>query len=301
MASAWGMVRGKPSNRKPLAQSGWAMRSLTRLMMRSSLTRPPDSITALACMPNGVPAFTAARSMSPVEIWGMPYFWQMNVAWVPLPAPGAPNRINLIAVLFSEFQMERPLVSGGCPSGPGPGGDRSRIACANRALAYSVGSLKDAENSPSAEDKERAHPRQIVGGVDALPGGLCTHMDRDAFAMPKHAQLLQRFGQFQGRGLQRRKVAQESRAVGVDADVAQRRGRGQGVPVRCIGHAITPPCNGRPAEVQRGLCAVEHHLDNVRVEEIGHLVDGVRRGAHHAIAAALEIQRHGGDQRRVHQ
>jgi hypothetical protein len=38
MASAWGMVRGKPSNRKPLAQSGWAMRSLTRLMIRSSET-----------------------------------------------------------------------------------------------------------------------------------------------------------------------------------------------------------------------------------------------------------------------
>jgi hypothetical protein len=38
--------------------------------------------------------------MSPVEIWGMPYFWQMKVAWVPLPAPGAPNRISLMTVLF---------------------------------------------------------------------------------------------------------------------------------------------------------------------------------------------------------
>jgi hypothetical protein len=37
--------------------------------------------------------------MSPVEIWGMPYFWQMKVACVPLPAPGAPNKINLMDVL----------------------------------------------------------------------------------------------------------------------------------------------------------------------------------------------------------
>ena len=42
MASACGMVRGKPSNRKPLAQSGWARRSFTRLMIRSSLTSAPD-------------------------------------------------------------------------------------------------------------------------------------------------------------------------------------------------------------------------------------------------------------------
>ena len=73
IASACGIVRGKPSNRKPLAQSGWAMRSLTRPMMMSSLTRPPESITFLAAMPSGVPALTAARSMSPVEICGMPY------------------------------------------------------------------------------------------------------------------------------------------------------------------------------------------------------------------------------------
>ncbi len=56
-------------------------------------------MTALACCPSGVPAFTAARSMSPVEICGMPYFWQMNAACVPFPAPGAPKRISLMEVL----------------------------------------------------------------------------------------------------------------------------------------------------------------------------------------------------------
>jgi hypothetical protein len=45
-------------------------------------------------MPSGVPALTAARSMSPVEIWGIPNFSQINLACVPFPAPGAPNRIN---------------------------------------------------------------------------------------------------------------------------------------------------------------------------------------------------------------
>jgi len=68
-------------------------------MMMSSLTRPPESITFLAATPSGVPAFTAARSMSPVEICGMPNFLQMKAAWVPLPAPGAPNRISLIGFL----------------------------------------------------------------------------------------------------------------------------------------------------------------------------------------------------------
>jgi hypothetical protein len=72
IASACGSVRGKPSKRKPLAQSGWAMRSFTRPMMMSSLTSAPVSITFLAASPSGVPAFAAARSMSPVEICGMP-------------------------------------------------------------------------------------------------------------------------------------------------------------------------------------------------------------------------------------
>ena len=64
----------------PLAQSACVMRSLTKLIMRSSLTKPPDSMTAFASRPKGVPALTAARSMSPVEIWGMLYLLQMNEA-----------------------------------------------------------------------------------------------------------------------------------------------------------------------------------------------------------------------------
>ena len=74
MASACGIVRGKPSNRKPLAQSGCLMRSLTSPMITSSGTSAPASMNFFACRPSGVPALTAARSMSPVEICGMPNF-----------------------------------------------------------------------------------------------------------------------------------------------------------------------------------------------------------------------------------
>ena len=103
MASACGIVRGNPSNKKPSAQSGCEIRSLTRLMISSSPTKPPKSIISLALIPSGVPAFTAARSMSPVEICGMAYFAQMKVAWVPLPAPGAPNKISLMDILKLRF------------------------------------------------------------------------------------------------------------------------------------------------------------------------------------------------------
>ncbi len=40
--------------------------------------------------------FDGGAHMSPVEIWGMRNRPQMKAACVPLPAPGAPNKINLI-------------------------------------------------------------------------------------------------------------------------------------------------------------------------------------------------------------
>src|SRR5699024_6851730 len=44
---------------------------------------------------------TAARRMLPVEMAGMPSFAVRISAWVPLPAPGAPNRIRFISMLLS--------------------------------------------------------------------------------------------------------------------------------------------------------------------------------------------------------
>ena len=66
-ASACATVRGKPSRMKPCLASGSSMRSLMMPTTISSETSAPDSITALALRPIGVPAATAARSMSPVE------------------------------------------------------------------------------------------------------------------------------------------------------------------------------------------------------------------------------------------
>jgi hypothetical protein len=71
MASACGIVRGNPSNRYPFAQSGPRSRSSTRELMISSDTSWPASIRRFAASPVGVPAFAAARSMSPVETCGM--------------------------------------------------------------------------------------------------------------------------------------------------------------------------------------------------------------------------------------
>ena len=52
------------------AESGRANRSRMISMTMSSPTSRPASMTCFAFSPNSVPSFTAARSMSPVEMWG---------------------------------------------------------------------------------------------------------------------------------------------------------------------------------------------------------------------------------------
>src|SRR6185436_7151933 len=76
-------------------------------MMMSSEISWPESITFFASLPSGVPAFTAARSMSPVEICGMPNFSRMNCACVPLPAPGGPRRISRMKVASFNHSTHR--------------------------------------------------------------------------------------------------------------------------------------------------------------------------------------------------
>ena len=60
----------------PLVVSLSLSRSSTTPTMISSDTRPPASMTDLAFRPNSVPAATAARSMSPVEMWGTTKCWR---------------------------------------------------------------------------------------------------------------------------------------------------------------------------------------------------------------------------------
>src|SRR5947209_16411443 len=65
-------------------------------MMMSSETRWPASMIAFTRRPSSVPEAVAARSMSPVASWMRPCFCSRRFAWVPLPAPGGPNRIRFI-------------------------------------------------------------------------------------------------------------------------------------------------------------------------------------------------------------
>src|SRR6478735_10101456 len=59
----------------------------------SSETSSPASMIALTLRPVGVSAFTASRSMSPVESCRIPWRSTRRAAWVPLPAPGGPRRM----------------------------------------------------------------------------------------------------------------------------------------------------------------------------------------------------------------
>ena len=45
-----------------------------------------------------------ARKMSPVDTWGIPYFSAIIFAWVPFPAPGAPNMMIFIICLHMQYR-----------------------------------------------------------------------------------------------------------------------------------------------------------------------------------------------------
>src|SRR5688500_14558892 len=100
-ASACSRVRGKPSKIAPLLPAA-SSRSPIRALTIASLTSLPAAITAFASIPTGLPLATASRSMSPVDIWIIPRCACSRAAWVPLPAPGGPNR--------TMFMEERSLM-----------------------------------------------------------------------------------------------------------------------------------------------------------------------------------------------
>src|SRR3546814_20531137 len=79
----------------------------------SSDTSWPASITALALSPTGVPDLTAARNMSPVESCTMPRVSSSRLAWVPLPAPGAPSKMIFMA---NTLPVDALFNAGGSPS-----------------------------------------------------------------------------------------------------------------------------------------------------------------------------------------
>lgn len=133
------------------------------------------------------------------------------------------------------------------------------------------GSLRQADAArrslwPLAQ--QAAHAFQVLRRVDAGAGRLAADVHRDALAMPQHAQLLQRLAALQRRRRQRGKAAQKGRAIGIKADVAQRR-RVIRRQAGCALGRVAPMRNRRAAEVQRATARVEHHLHDVGVAEVG--------------------------------
>jgi len=71
-------------------------------MMISSDTSWPLSMASFARRPTSVPAFTAARSMSPVLRCTTPKSSRMRSHCVPLPEAGAPAMMILSGMLASD-------------------------------------------------------------------------------------------------------------------------------------------------------------------------------------------------------
>src|SRR5712691_2387893 len=172
-------------------------------------------MTFFAAMPSGVPAFTAARNMSPVEICGMRKRSLMKPACVPLPAPGGPRRISLIIVLGNR---------GGAPP------DEAKLPFVLLAVKQRPGAL------------------QILGRVHARERRVLPHRDRDGVAVPERAQLLQRLELLKRRALEPRIGAQEIGAVGVNTDVPVAREPFRQC-LRRIRETIPRPWNRRPGEI----------------------------------------------------
>src|ERR1051326_2537592 len=68
------------------------MRALIIAITVSSGTKMPWSISFFASIPSSDPPAISERSMSPVERWTRSYLSMSFCDWVPLPAPGGPNK-----------------------------------------------------------------------------------------------------------------------------------------------------------------------------------------------------------------
>src|SRR6266852_5847111 len=289
IASAWGMVRGKPSNRKPFLQSRCFSRSFTSPMMMSSETSCPASMTFFAARPSGVPAFTAARNMSPVEICGMRKCSLMKLAWVPLPAPGGPRRISLTKALrISEehhsrgagrYELRRPAVPKESVSLFSPGiaakhlSDEMPLPFVTRAV------------------KQRPHAFQVLGGIYARKRCILAHSYGDGVAVPKRAQLFKRLKLLKGRAFEPRIGTQEIGAVGIDADVPIARKPLRQIP-RGSFEGIAGPGDRSPAEIARQTRMIENDLDDIGIEQFTQVPDRMAGCRHRRLRRICKQGRH---------
>src|SRR5437762_10252414 len=198
-------------------------------------------MTFFAAMPSGVHAFTAARSMSPVEICGMRKRSLMKPAWVPLPAPGGPRRISFIII---------PAVAGGLIP------DAATLPLMNRAV----------KQGPCAF--------QILDRVDAGERRILSQCDGDRVAVPERPQLLERFEFLKRRALEPRIAAQEIGAIRIDADMPVT-GKPLGQGAGGIREGVPGPGHWRPAEIARHSGMVHHDFDDVGIEQLARVPDRV--------------------------
>ena len=173
----------------------------------SSLTSAPESITFLAARPSGVPALTAARSMSPVEICGMPK-------------------------LLADERGLRSLAGAGGAQQDESHGVGLRVGCGRldrndrrrRALPASRAALRQNPQRAAAVDGARARARSSAVSTP-IPGAsslTCTAMRSPCQSTRSCSS---RSTSSSGLCASARKAAQEAGAVRVEADVTQRRAR----------------------------------------------------------------------------
>src|SRR5688572_14444123 len=143
-------------------------RSLMILSSRSSGTRPPFSMIGPTCLPTGVPAAMASRSMSPVEIRGTLRWSASRAACVPFPAPGGPRKITRGPVLAATTNP---------PALPGAA---EAVVVAHDELRLHLGDgvhghAHDDEQGGAAEVEVQAqafrHPAQVVLGQELVQPG----------------------------------------------------------------------------------------------------------------------------------
>ena len=96
------------------------------------------------------------------------------------------------------------------------------------------------------------------------------------------AQLFQTFAGFQRRSAHGGVLLQKACAVGIDADVAQRRGHRQPEIARL--HDVARIGDGGAAEIERVVRLAEHHFHAVGVLEFGKIVHGMGGGCHRRVA-----------------
>lgn len=146
--------------------------------------------------------------------------------------------------------------------------------------------------------KRRPHASQVFGGVNTRQRGIVSHSDCNGVTVPERAQLLERLEFLKRRTLESRIGEEELGTISIDADVPVTR---KSLRQRSRGcrKSIPRPGYRRPAEVTCQPGTIENDLDDVGVEELGRVPDGVTRGGYRRLRRIRKHRRDGADQTRL--